>query len=74
MKQIGMAILLLASLCSAQESGDSRPAATNVWGAEYEREREYVRVFIGQLRRKIEDDPLNPRFIVTEQGIGYRCI
>jgi enterochelin esterase family protein len=37
MKQIGMAILLLASLCSAQESSDFRPAATNVWGAEYPR-------------------------------------
>jgi enterochelin esterase-like enzyme len=37
MKQVGMAVLLLASLCSAQESSDFRPATTNVWGAEYPR-------------------------------------
>ena len=46
----------------------------NVWGPEYGNEREYVRVFIGQLRRKIEDDSSNPRFIVTESGIGYRFV
>lgn len=43
-----------------------------VWGPEYGRESEYVRVFISQLRRKIEDDPLNPGFILTEAGVGYR--
>jgi two-component system KDP operon response regulator KdpE len=46
----------------------------NVWGPEYGDEREYVRVFIGQLRRKIEDDPSNPRFIVTESRMGYRFV
>jgi len=46
----------------------------NVWGPEYGEESEYVRVFIRQLRRKIEDDPSNPRFIVTEPRIGYRFI
>ena len=46
----------------------------NVWGTEYGEEREYVRVFIGQLRRKIEDDPSNPRFIVTEPRLGYRFV
>ena len=46
----------------------------NVWGPEYGEEREYVRVFIGQLRRKIEDDLSNPRFIVTESRIGYRFV
>lgn len=44
----------------------------NVWGPEYGEESEYVRVFINQLRRKIEDDPSNPRFILTEPRIGYR--
>jgi two-component system KDP operon response regulator KdpE len=44
----------------------------NVWGPEYGEEIEYVRTFITQLRRKIEDDPSNPRFIVTEPRIGYR--
>lgn len=46
----------------------------NVWGPEYGEESEYVRTFITQLRRKIEDDPSNPRFIVTEPRIGYRFI
>jgi two-component system KDP operon response regulator KdpE len=46
----------------------------NVWGPEYGEEREYVRVFIAQLRRKIEDDLANPRFIVTEPRIGYRFV
>ena len=51
-----------------------REILNNVWGQEYGDEREYVRVFIGQLRRKIEDDPSNPRFIVTESRVGYRFI
>ncbi len=46
----------------------------NVWGTEYGEEIEYVRTFITQLRRKIEDDPSNPRFIVTEPRIGYRFV
>ena len=46
----------------------------SVWGPEYGGESEYVRVFIGQLRRKIEDDPSNPRFIVTVPRIGYRFV
>ncbi len=44
----------------------------NVWGPEYGEESEYVRVFINQLRRKIEDDPSNPQFILTEPRVGYR--
>jgi two-component system KDP operon response regulator KdpE len=43
-----------------------------VWGPEYGEEREYLRVFISQLRRKIEDNPLNPKYILTEPGVGYR--
>jgi two-component system, OmpR family, KDP operon response regulator KdpE len=45
-----------------------------VWGNVYGEEREYLRVFISQLRRKIEADPLRPTFILTEPGIGYRFI
>ena len=43
-----------------------------IWGPEYGQEKEYVRVFIGQLRRKLEDNPLDPRYFVTEPGMGYR--
>ena len=46
----------------------------NVWGPEYGEESEYIRTFITQLRRKIEDDPSNPRFIVTEPRVGYRFV
>jgi len=44
----------------------------NVWGPEYGEESEYVRVFVRQLRRKIEDNPANPQIIITEPRIGYR--
>jgi len=43
-----------------------------VWGPEYGNEREYLRVFISQLRRKIEVDPLRPIYVLTEPGVGYR--
>ena len=43
-----------------------------VWGPEYDREREYLHVFIGHLRAKIEPDPANPRMIITMPGVGYR--
>ncbi len=46
----------------------------NVWGPEYGDELEYVRTFINQLRRKIEEDPANPQYIITEQRIGYRFV
>lgn len=46
----------------------------NVWGPEYGEEIEYVRTFITQLRRKIEDDPSNPQFVVTEPRVGYRFV
>ncbi len=42
-----------------------------VWGPEYGQEAEYLRVYIGRLRSKIEDDPAAPRYIVTERGVGY---
>jgi two-component system KDP operon response regulator KdpE len=43
----------------------------NVWGPEYGQESEYLRVYIGRLRQKIEIDPSNPIYIHTEHGIGY---
>ena len=45
---------------------------TSVWGPEYGNEREYLRTYINQLRRKIEDEPARPRYILTENYIGYR--
>jgi len=43
-----------------------------VWGGDYTEQTEYLRVFIGQLRKKIESDPSNPHYILTEPWIGYR--
>lgn len=43
-----------------------------VWGQEYGGEAEYLRVYVGRLRRKIEVDPANPEYFFTEHGIGYR--
>jgi two-component system KDP operon response regulator KdpE len=43
-----------------------------VWGPAHADETQYTRVYIGQLRKKIEDDPTNPKLILTESGIGYR--
>jgi two-component system KDP operon response regulator KdpE len=44
----------------------------HVWGAEYGDEAEYLRVYIGRLRRKLERDPANPEYLQTEYGVGYR--
>ncbi len=43
-----------------------------VWGPDYAAETEYLRVVINQLRKKIEEDPARPSYIVTEQGLGYK--
>lgn len=43
-----------------------------VWGGDYTEQHEYLRVFIGQLRKKIEPDPSKPRYILTEPWVGYR--
>jgi two-component system, OmpR family, KDP operon response regulator KdpE len=43
-----------------------------VWGIEAENQPEYLRVYVGQLRKKFESDPPNPRYVVTEPWVGYR--
>lgn len=43
-----------------------------IWGYSYLEQTQYLRVFIGQLRKKIEDDPSKPALLITESGIGYR--
>ncbi len=43
-----------------------------VWGYEYRDETHYVRLYVNYLREKIEADPSNPKYIITERGIGYR--
>jgi two-component system, OmpR family, KDP operon response regulator KdpE len=43
-----------------------------VWGPAYAEQAQYLRVFVGQLRRKLESRPERPRFIITDPGVGYR--
>jgi two-component system KDP operon response regulator KdpE len=43
-----------------------------VWGPSYGRETNYLRVYVGGLRKKLEDDPSSPRHLITEPGMGYR--
>jgi two-component system KDP operon response regulator KdpE len=49
-----------------------RKLLQTVWGPEYGDEVEYLRVFINQLRKKVEKDPANPKYLLTEPWVGYR--
>jgi two-component system, OmpR family, KDP operon response regulator KdpE len=49
-----------------------RQLLQEVWGPAYQRETNYLRVYLAQLRRKLEPDPSRPRYLVTESGMGYR--
>lgn len=61
----------------AREAGKvltQRMLLQRVWGPEYGDEAQYLRVYINQLRRKLEADPARPRMLITEPGVGYRFI
>lgn len=47
---------------------------SRVWGYEYRDEPHYVRLYINYLRQKLEKDPSNPKYILTERGVGYRFV
>lgn len=47
---------------------------TRVWGPEYRDETHYLRLYVTYLRQKIEADPSNPKYIMTERGVGYRFV
>ena len=44
------------------------------WGPDYGDEGDYVRTYVTRLRRKLEPDPQNPRYILLERGLGYRLV
>jgi len=64
--------LLLYFMRNAGKTLPHRTILQNVWGAEYSNEAEYLRVYVGKLRQKIEVDPSKPDYLHTEHGIGYR--
>lgn len=47
---------------------------SKVWGYEYRDEPHYVRLYVNYLRQKLEQDPANPKYILTERGVGYRFV
>jgi two-component system, OmpR family, KDP operon response regulator KdpE len=51
-----------------------RQLLKEVWGPSYETETNYLRVYLAQLRRKLEPDPSRPRYLITEPGMGYRFL
>jgi two-component system, OmpR family, KDP operon response regulator KdpE len=64
---------LLARLVrSAGKVVTHRQLLTDVWGPDYSDHTHYLRLYMGQLRAKIEDDPAEPRHLLTETGVGYR--
>jgi two-component system, OmpR family, KDP operon response regulator KdpE len=66
---------LLAFLAShAGKVVTHKQILTAVWGAAHENDTQYLRVYVGQLRQKIEPNPSDPHFILTEPGIGYRLL
>jgi len=49
-----------------------RQLLQEVWGSQYEKETNYLRVYVAKIRRKLEPDPARPRYFRTESGMGYR--
>ncbi len=49
-----------------------RQILKEVWGPAHEHDTQYLRVYVGQLRAKLELDPANPTLVITEPGVGYR--
>ncbi len=66
--------LLVYLLRNAGKVLTHRTVLSAVWGGNYVEQNEYLRVFIGRLRKKIEKDPARPRYILTEPWVGYRFL
>jgi two-component system KDP operon response regulator KdpE len=63
--------------CLAEQEGKvltHRFLLNQVWGPDYEDDRQYLKLYIWYLRQKIEDDPNDPRLILTQRGVGYRLV
>lgn len=66
--------LLVALIRDAGKVMTHRELLQAVWGPAHGESSQYLRVFMGQLRQKLEDEPARPRFIRTEVGVGYRFL
>ncbi len=66
--------LLRYLLSNANKAIPHRKLLQAIWGPDYGDEVEYLRVFVRQLRKKIERDPAHPRYILTEPWVGYRFV
>jgi two-component system KDP operon response regulator KdpE len=64
--------LLTALLRRPGKLVSQRQLLQEVWGPTYSTESHYLRVYMAQLRRKLEPDPAHPRHLLTEPGLGYR--
>jgi two-component system KDP operon response regulator KdpE len=64
--------LLLVLVQNAGKVVTRKQLLHDVWGPSYVEEMHYLRVYMGQLRHKLEPDPTRPRFLLTEPGVGYR--
>jgi two-component system KDP operon response regulator KdpE len=64
--------LLALFVANAGKVLSHRQILESIWGPRHTEDAQYVRVYMGHLRRKIEKDPARPRYLVTEAGIGYR--
>jgi two-component system KDP operon response regulator KdpE len=51
-----------------------RQLLAEVWGEKAEANPDYIRIYIHQLRHKLEQDPVRPRYLLTEPGVGYRLV
>ncbi|MGH8471870.1 MAG: winged helix-turn-helix domain-containing protein, partial [Gammaproteobacteria bacterium] len=51
-----------------------RQLLRDVWGPAYVERSHYLRIYMGHLRQKLEDDPARPKQLITETGIGYRFV
>ena len=66
--------LLTCLIANPESVLTHRQILHQVWGGTHSENSHYVRVYMGHLRKKIEDDPLQPKHILTEAGIGYRFV
>lgn len=66
--------LLLVMISESNKVLTQRYLMQRVWGAEYVEHPHYLRIYMGRLRSKIEDDPSAPTILITETGVGYRLV